>query len=62
VIGGTSGVSNGFSDSSPRSPAVLDIFLCHDLPFPTMVRLENGDKGAHSTSEAEKQIPMNFFG
>jgi len=36
----------------------LDILICHDLYFLTMVEGENEDKDAHPTSKAENQIPI----
>ena len=41
-----------------RLPTALDILLCHDLYFLTMVEGENEDKEAHPASKAEKQIPI----
>lgn len=42
--------------TSPRSQAVLEIFLSHDLQFPTMIGWAKGDKDAHPAISAEKEI------
>ncbi len=44
----------------------LDILLCHDLCFLTMVKEENEDKDAHPASKAEKELlnhlnPLSSF-
>ncbi len=38
----------------------LDILLCHDLYFLTMVEGENEDKDAHPASKAEKELLIFF--
>jgi len=39
-------------------PIALDIILCHDLYFLTMVEGENEDKDVHPASKAEKEFPI----
>ena len=60
VISGASGVSNGFRNTSPRPQAVLDIFLSHDLQFPTMIGWANGHKDGHSANSAEKEFLIHY--
>jgi hypothetical protein len=56
VICGSCGAASGFADISPRSQAVLDLFLSHDLYFLTMVGWANADKDDYPANSAEKQI------
>jgi len=59
VICGPFGAPNGFRDTSPRSQAFLDIFLIHDLCFPTMVGWVNRHNDAHSAIAVKNEIPFS---
>jgi hypothetical protein len=61
VISGTFGASNSFNETFQRSQAVLDIFFCRDLYFPTMVAWENRDEDSQSDIASKKEFLIVYL-
>lgn len=61
MICGSFGAPNGFRDISPRSQAVLDTFLSHDLYFPTRVGGVNRPNDARSAIAVKNEIFIPYL-